>query len=229
MGNPVLDSIRFSEASDQELRSRNDLDPNLPIISLFPGSRTAEVMRNSELIMKCVEILSNRLPLQFIIAASPAVKVEAYNNFTGVKLWRGSVFDLMRVSKFGILKSGTSNLQAAIVGMPFVMFYQISPISAFFLRQLIKIKQYSGANLIRPNTVREFVNSQADPAQISEAVLNYLTEEKNLDRLKESLQDIRKTLENVPTERFPNSGTVAERTAILIIEMFKQESHNGPQ
>lgn len=54
-----------------------------------------------------------------------------------------------------LIKSGTSNLQAAFLNLPQMMFYLAPKFSQFIVYNFVKIKEYSLPNIVRPHSIFE--------------------------------------------------------------------------
>jgi lipid-A-disaccharide synthase len=57
-------------------------------------------------------------------------------------------YDLMKHSKFGIVKSGTSTLEAGLLELPMVIVYKTSALTYAIGKSLVKIKNFGMANIV---------------------------------------------------------------------------------
>lgn len=137
---------------------------NLPLpkdkrlISLFPGSRKKEILRNLSLQLKAAKKLTeNHSDLLFAISVSqPIFKplIDEIVKESGVEtpLFIGAdqTYELMQASYAAIAKSGTVTLELALHNIPTVVTYAISPLDLFIARDLLRIRMpyYSLPNLI---------------------------------------------------------------------------------
>ena len=68
VGNPLATEVHAS-VSKEEFCKEHSLDPNRPIISLLPGSRTSEISRIlPELLKTAIDMQAERKNLQFLVA-----------------------------------------------------------------------------------------------------------------------------------------------------------------
>jgi len=83
--------------------------------------------------------------------------------------------DVLANSDFGFVKSGTSTLEAALTGTPFLITYKISSIS-WHLGSILIRSPYKGlVNLIAgEEIVPEYLQAEATPEALSRTALEYL-------------------------------------------------------
>lgn len=214
VGHPLLDAPR-------PVRNRIDfcaeigLDPERPILALFPGSRRQEVERHLELFAHAArEVGSRGRALQPVIARAPGLAADTY---------RASVFpavpdgrELLRHARAGIVKSGTTTLEAALAGVPIVIIYRMHPLNFALARRLVRVEHIGLVNLVAGERVMpELVQHDATPAAIADAVDPFLSES-HPERLRalEKLAAVRTRLQP-PGERSP-AQNVASMAARLL-------------
>ena len=83
--------------------------------------------------------------------------------------------DILANADFGLVKSGTSTLEAALVGTPFAIVYKISPLSWMLGNILIRSPFKGLVNLIASEeVVPEFMQSDATPEALARVAVRYL-------------------------------------------------------
>ena len=103
--------------------------------------------------------------------------------------------DILANADFGFVKSGTSTLEAALVGTPFLIVYKISPVSWHLANPLITVPFRGLVNLIAGEEVApEFLQKKATPEAISRTALEYLEEPEKGKAMKARLAGIRQML-----------------------------------
>ncbi len=163
----------------KELCAQLKLDSNKPILSVLIGSRKSEVTRHLAPVSDAIKLLLNHLPeLQVVF-----VKAKSIQDISLPDQIRSNVIitdhdsrSVMMGSDVGIIKSGTSTLEAAFAELPFVCIYQAPKISEVLLRIFSSIESISLPNLILPNTVKELVQDECNAQNICDEVLNLLSE-----------------------------------------------------
>ena len=91
-----------------------------------------------------------------------------------------------------MVKSGTSTLEAALVGNPFLIVYKISALSWYIGNILIRSPFKGLVNLIgQAEIVPEFMQSGATPETLSRAALEYLEGTEKANAMRSRLAAIR--------------------------------------
>ncbi|MCL4129734.1 UNVERIFIED_CONTAM: hypothetical protein GTU68_058537 [Idotea baltica] len=125
----------------------------------------------------------------------------------------------MQAADFGILKSGTCNLEAAFYELPFISFYKTSAFSAWIVRKFIKIKQYSLVNLIRKNSIKELIQEDFNSQNIIDEIDNNLLDKTNRENLLLNLKEVKNKLSGFDNqENFNDCKTASERAGKICIK-----------
>lgn len=182
VGHPLLDDPKFNK-DFLDFSNRQD------IISFFPGSRKQEVKKHLPLILETIEELKKHLKnFKYIIAKAEGVDLKHYqsSNFNSdTLLWDNSI-ELMKVSRYGIIKTGTSNLEAALCGLPFSMFYQTSEISYQLSKRMINLPYISLVNILAGKMIiKEFYQKDANPKNLVEDCLSYMNNQNKFQNIQD--------------------------------------------
>jgi lipid-A-disaccharide synthase len=141
VGNPLLDAI-LEKKTDPDLRkfqSENNL-PEKPILAVLPGSRKGEI---SVLLPTMLEAAAQFPEYQCVIAGAPNMGIEYYQPFmkeSRVPVIWGKTYEILIHSRAAIVSSGTATLETAILNVPQVVVYRLTPswlfnfLKYFFLR-----------------------------------------------------------------------------------------------
>jgi lipid-A-disaccharide synthase len=141
------------------------------MIVMMPGSRRQEVVRLLPTMLLCMPHLPNH---KWVVAAVESLPEEIYHQIidlvgmTGrVEVVSGQSHDLMRRAALGLVKSGTSTLEAALSRLPMVVCYRGSSISYAIAKRVIRVAYISLVNLILDRTlVPELIQSDCTPDRI---------------------------------------------------------------
>ena len=175
VGHPLLERPDDVD-SDQVFRRRWKLDPDRPILALLPGSRAQEVERHLAPFVGAAAILQKRQPdLQPVIARGDSVPVSRYDGvpFPMVNDSRA----LLRHARVALVKSGTSTLEAALEGVPFVVAYRTSRITWEIARRVIRVDHVALANLVaNARVVPELLQDEVRPESLADALEPLLQE-----------------------------------------------------
>ena len=173
VGHPLLDRAT-SLPSTAEARTALGLKADAPVLAVFPGSRRAELARHLAPFMETALELQRRMPtLQVIVAVAPTVQIsEADCPFPRV---HGQSFAVLRAATAGLLKSGTTTLEAAVAGLPHVVGYRTSSLEYAIARRVVKIRHIALVNIVAQREVaREFVQDAFQPIAVAQALLPLL-------------------------------------------------------
>jgi lipid-A-disaccharide synthase len=221
VGHPLAELPRPAIDRD-DYATQIHLDPSKPWITLMPGSRVKEVRMNLPTILESAALLGNEY--QFLIPVAPTLDRGFLLGLIGrqnVTLVPDALPALFH-SLAGVVASGTATVEAAMMNLPFVMVYRVSPLTYALGKPRVKVPRFAMVNLI------------AEEEIVSELVQHDFTAEKVVARLKEILPDgparnrMLDGLGRVKTRlRSPwaRSGTVqhpADRAAEIILAMLQK-------
>ena len=170
-GNPLVDEIEKRRSS---LPSKDQIVKTLapgtkPVIAILAGSRRGEVQSILPQILKVVKHFPD---YQFVLAGVKNLPDELYHSIIGaepVRLIKENTYEILHAADAALVKSGTSTLEAALLGIPQVVCYKSDFFSMLIALIVIKVKFVSLVNLIMN---REVVKE----------ILGYDVNEKNILR-----------------------------------------------
>jgi lipid-A-disaccharide synthase len=199
VGHPLMEIISSHNfLSKAELIDEYQLNPSKDILLVMPGSRKQEVEKIFPAAIKAAEKIGNEFNMQIVVNASENIgenflrKLTKQENYIVI---RGRTYDLMKYSKFGIIKSGTSTLEAAIFGLPMVIVYKTSAVSYLIGKNLIKVKNIGMANIIlNERVVPELVQHDASHKMIYEKSKEILSNQDLYNSIKQKLSLIKEKL-----------------------------------
>lgn len=174
------------------------------LLVLMPGSRRAEVLRHWKVQQDAFERLKRRFPTLRAIAVVPseelATLIRAKASRSAITIQVGGAEEVMRRATVGILKSGTCTLEAAFLGLPFACIYRASPLSAFLAKRLVEISEVSLVNIVRPGTVREFLQERCTGELIAEEVTRILEDKSYRSEMLGGFSAVRGAFDKRPSE-----------------------------
>ena len=199
VGHPLVERINnYSFLSKEELYKKLNLDKGKEILLLLPGSRKQEIERIFPEVIKAAKKLSDKFNLQVVVACSLNIDKNILNELSdNVKFAVASdvTYDLMKNSKFGIIKSGTSTLEAGYFTLPMVVVYKTSPASYLIGSNLIKIDKIAMANIILgEKLVPELIQSEVNEKIIFRQSEKILSNDSEYKRIKTRLGNIKNLL-----------------------------------
>ncbi|MBX3237446.1 MAG: lipid-A-disaccharide synthase [Nitrospiraceae bacterium] len=200
VGNPLLDEVAPSY-DRAAIRNRLGLSDG-PVIGLFPGSRRGELEQHIPILRDAVRRLAARNPkMQFLVAQASSVPEGALDELvrdspSPIRIVRDQSSEVMAASDLLLVKSGTSTLQAAVIGTPMILFYRASSRVTYLLaRLLIRVPWIGLANLVAGETVvPELIHDEATGERLVVEIERLLGDRTAYDRMRASLAKVREAL-----------------------------------
>jgi lipid-A-disaccharide synthase len=193
VGHPLLDLMR-PDYSKQESRKIIGLAENKTTIGLLPGSRVTEVKKLLPEILRAAEILARRIPnVQFVLPLADMLDEKIVAEITSgfsvkVKVIAGHTYEAISCADLAIVASGTATLETALLGVPMIIIYKISPLSYFVGKLFIRIKNIGLVNIIAGKTiVPELIQGKANAQSIASEAVDILT---SAGRKKEMINEL---------------------------------------
>ena len=205
VGHPLLEDFPV-QPDRNRFFTEHDLDPDLKTIALLPGSRRREVEYILPTMLEAGCRILRRMPAQFLVSVAPAIEAGQLHRIVREVVGRDSAGTRVRIIRedsrrilanadFGFVKSGTSTLEAALVGTPFLITYKISAPSWFLGTILVRTRHKGLVNLIASEEiVPEYLQSAATPEALARAALEVLETPEKAVAMKERLAGIRNML-----------------------------------
>lgn len=169
VGHPLLD--RALEMPEPAAARRTlGFAPSDEVLAVFPGSRKSELSRHLEPFVETARELQRRRPtLKVVVSVAPTVRISAAD--CPFPLVHDASFTVLRGATAGLLKSGTTTLEAAVAGLPHVIGYRTNPVTYAIARRVVKIPRIGLVNVVADKEVsREFVQDDFVPARVADAL-----------------------------------------------------------
>ncbi|MCX6158229.1 MAG: lipid-A-disaccharide synthase [Ignavibacteriota bacterium] len=161
VGNPVLKQV------DDFLVTAVKRDNVTKEISIMPGSRREEVQRMLPKLIEISNILIDKYKYKVNLICSENIPQEFYNQIIGKSKLNmvlpdiSSNLNTIYNSDFVITKFGTSNLECALLNIPFTAVYKASFLNYIIARLLIRIKYVSLVNIVMNKEVaKEYIQKE---------------------------------------------------------------------
>jgi lipid-A-disaccharide synthase len=201
VGHPLIAQLKNYEfLSKEELFKKFNLDVNKEILLIMPGSRKQEIENIFTQALAAAEKITEKYNLQTVIACAQNLNETIFglNANNNNKVIKGNTYELLKYSKIGIIKSGTSTLEAGIFSLPSVVIYATSTVTYFIARSLVKIKNIALANIVAGETIfEELIQKQVNPNSIFQASAALLDNNNRYNSIKNRLAIIKEKLGNL--------------------------------
>lgn len=219
VGHPLVD--RMQDAPSRSVaRAKLQIPPAQKAIALLPASRHQELKYLLPVIFQAAQTIQAQLPfVHFWIPLS----LEAYRQPIEAAIQRYGLRatilceqqkELFAAADLAITKSGTVNLELALLNVPQVVVYRLNPLTVWIARNILKgsIPFASPVNLVvmKP-IVPEFLQEQATPENILQASMELLLNPERRQQTFADYTEMRQLLGEVG---------VCDRAAAEILQML---------
>lgn len=173
VGHPLLE--RPDTVADRDtFCTRWNLDPERPILALLPGSRRQEIHRHLRVFAGAARLVGTREPgVQPVLARASTVPAESLEGLDIPAV--DDARALLRHARAALVKSGTSTLETALEGTPFVVAYRTHPATFWLARRLVRVPHVALANLVAGGrVVPEVLQGEATPERLASLLLPLL-------------------------------------------------------
>jgi lipid-A-disaccharide synthase len=219
VGHPLVDTVQPT-MTRHEAGACFGLDPDKKTVGLFPGSRRGEIRNLLATIMDAALLLRRHYPeLQFVLPLASSLSDADIAPFLGpnplnIRVVEGKIYDVMQICDAIISVSGTVTLEAALMGVPMVIIYRVSPLTYAVGKRLIKVDHIGICNIVAgERVVRELIQDDAEPGLIAAEIGRILSDEAYAREIRSKLAGVKAKL---------GAGGGSARVAKLLVEMVKE-------
>jgi lipid-A-disaccharide synthase len=104
-------------------------------------------------------------------------------------------YDALASADTAIVSSGTATVETALLDVPMVVVYRVTPLTALLAKPLVRIPFFSMVNLIAgKRVVPELIQSDFTPERVSKEVLQLLREPAARAAMRANLAEVRNRL-----------------------------------
>ena len=181
VGHPVLEN-NIGKAEDENFRHGREIEADVPLLCLLPGSRRGELKYLLPPFKEAVNLLKSRIPtLQIVVPTvknlSDILREELQDWEIPFSIVEGQQekFGAMAAANAALAASGTVALELAVLGVPNVIAYRVHPVTAAIVRRLVRVKYANLVNLlIDREAVPEFIQQECRGDLLCDAIENLL-------------------------------------------------------
>jgi lipid-A-disaccharide synthase len=202
VGHPLVDRMA-SVPNHADARAQLGISDDQKAIALVPASRRQEIRDLMPILFGAARRIQDRLPaVKFWIPLSldayrPAIEQAIQQYRLNATIVTDDARVILSAADLAIAKSGTVNLETAILNTPQVVAYRVHPITAWIARHILKfsIPFMSPPNLVNMEAVvPEFLQEDANPDAIADTALELLINEEKRHVMLNGYQRMRDAL-----------------------------------
>ena len=173
------------------------------VVTLLPASRTQELKSVMPIILKAAKIIQTKLPhVKFWLPLSleryrPTVEKLLAEYEIRATIISAQSQIAISAADLVISKSGTVNLETALLNVPQVILYRVNVITAWIAKYIVRLKLpfISPVNLVNMESViPEFVQDDAVPEAIAESALELLINPQARQNMLDGYASVRESL-----------------------------------
>ena len=222
VGHPLMDTVRAVRPRTEFLPTLG-IAPESTVIGILPGSRRREIAAMLPIFLTAAKLMQKQLgKVVFLLPLAPTLS-EADLLANGlaeagveVRVIRENRYELMAACDAVMAASGTVSLELAILEVPMVVAYKVSPLTYFLGRRLIKVPYASLVNLVAGReVVPELLQDDAVPEKIAAATVRLVANQTERARMLAGLAEVR--------ERLGGPGA-SDRAALLALSLALDKS-----
>ena len=222
VGHPMADTIPL-ENDMIAARDLLKLEHAPKIVALLPGSRQSELALHADLFIETAMHLHEKIPeLLFLVPLA----TKATRDLFETALYRRNADDLPLKIIFGhaqtvmaaadcvVVASGTATLEAALLKRPMVITYRVPKLTAIIMRSQRYLPYVGLPNILAGRfVVPEFLQEQATPENLAQAVQHWLEDKSAREALQEIFHDMHLALRQNTAQRATDAiiGLLNER------------------
>jgi lipid-A-disaccharide synthase len=219
VGHPLAD-LPMATITQEQFAAEYELDASREWIALLPGSRRAEVSRIFPTLLKAAQLLgpdyvyivpvASTLDSNWMAAflrdhAGPAI---AFTSDARASLLH---------ARAAAVASGTSTLEAALIGTPFTMVYQVAPLTWTLGRRLVKVDRFAMVNLIAEHdVVPELVQTDFTAQRVCAELQRIVPDGEARETMMAGFHEVRQRL-----RPHDSGGNASERAAQAVLSVMK--------
>jgi len=220
VGNPCVEELLQSGSIGAGRRKGARRHNDRPWrIALVPGSRPQEIRRIFPSMAEAGAILRSTYKAHVRVSTYAGLDKRLFSPCLqkyGLEGFAGPLIELLAWADAAIVTSGTATLQAALMGVPHVLVYNMSLINYIAFKCIIRFPYIGLPNIIaRKEIIKECVQRNSKPGQLVAHVARFLKEPEYYETTKNELA----ALQAVLGEKRPS-----EEVSRIILEHLSREN-----
>ena len=210
VAHPLADMLPIEDGRDKA-REMLELSAQQPVFALLPGSRQSELEYMADTFIETAKLIHQKVPNALFLV--PMATRETRLLFETalyrcqarelpIRLLFGHAHDAMMASDAVLVASGTATLEAALLKRPMAIVYKMAPLSYRLMRRMGYLPYVGLPNILAGKfVVPEFIQDDATPENLAQALLNFLGDKDTCSRISEVFREIHLQLKQNTAEK----------------------------
>ncbi len=219
VGHPSVDKVHPLHTKVEDLQ-RFGLDAKKPIVGILPGSRSNEIKRMLPvMLLASAQLAQRHADMQFLLPQADSVDdgvlhEHLQNSSLPIKVIKQQVYDVIQCCDAVMTTSGTASLEIALLGVPMLIAYRLSPLTYWLGKQLVKIPFIGLPNIIAGRAiVKELIQHAANAENMALEIERLLDDQNYRADCLKGLQQVKQRL---------GEGGGSKNMAELALEMLEK-------
>jgi lipid-A-disaccharide synthase len=227
VGHPSVDKVQplRTKADDFKLFSLNKTNP---VVGILPGSRANEIERMLPVMLAAAHQLQDSFPgIHFLLPQAdsiPDTLLEQHLRSARLMITviKHKPYDVIQCCDAIMTTSGTASLEIALLGVPMVIAYKLSPLTYWLGRWLVKTPFIGLPNIMLGKlAVKELIQDEANVENLAAEISKILNDTSYAQEICQDLLQVKHQL---------GEGGGSKTMALLALEMLgvDKSSHSEP-
>jgi lipid-A-disaccharide synthase len=204
IGHPLVGNVQATLA--RELFSKKyGLNNGGRIITVLPGSRRGEIAHHLPILVEALGEIRRRIsaPLEIVVAVAPELDVARLEaGFPAdwcVRFIKNDAYNALAAADLAIVSSGTATVETALLGIPMIVVYRLSPLTARLAKPLVKTKFFAMVNLIAgravvPELIQDYFTAQRVASEALSLLSDSSEGQARIAEMRRGLQEVQNLL-----------------------------------
>ncbi len=223
VGHPSVDKAHPLRNKEED-RKNFSLAKTKHVVGLLPGSRTNEIERMLPVMLAAAHQLQDSFPgIHFLLPQADSIPDalleqhlrEARLMITVIK---HKPYDVIQCCDAIMTTSGTASLEIALLGVPMVIAYKLSPLTYWLGRWLVKTPYIGLPNIIlgKP-AIKELIQHEASAENLAKEISKLLKDKPYAEQMRQDFLEVKQQL---------GEGGGSKNMALLALEMLGMDKSN---
>lgn len=206
VGHPLLDIVKAT-MTKEEAYQKFATSHEFHNVLLMPGSRKQEVLTLLDTMLGAMQayldghkVEEGYKPVKIFLPRAHTIDRETLEAHVDkyklpVTITEGDTYNLMQICDMALAASGTATLETALMGLPTVLLYQVSPITYALAKLLVNLQFIGLPNIIaKKQVIPELLQDDVNPQTVLDTLTPLLDDEEANQAMRAELKDVKTKL-----------------------------------
>lgn len=221
VGHPSVDKVHPQHSKEDDFRIFG-LGNAKPIVGILPGSRRNEIERMLPVMLAAAHKLQSRFPgIHFLLPQADSIPDTLLDEHLRaarlmITVIKHKPYDAIQCCDAIMTTSGTASLEIALLGVPMVIAYKLSPLTYWLGRWLVKTPYIGLPNIMLGKlAVKELIQHEANAENLSAEISKILKDKPYAEQICQDMLRVKQRL---------GKGGGSANMALLALKMLNESS-----